>query len=345
MKIKEIVFEYINSKNGNISLRDLDDEILAKKPDSKWQYTHWNWYKYHITSEKGKFFTLFSDEIKKNLKSIQSYQQNPTTSRPVKTNNKSSSHYQNFKFLDRTEEVEKDMANILAKVSYHIHPSIVEMVVKDNYKFKLEFEKIAHRSLNLNDYFFDGSDCLFPGIRRSVNKEKIDTWKNKINDFDGSILNDNTFTRHLWTFLSCNKCYSSSTWKDSGLNSFELAHIFSHKTEELAFDNSCFHDLNANIKPYALFTSASNTVIIPKGLTKPTDKSKTIKLIFFKRYLDLYENIIQLPHLKNLKENFIPEWYNEIKWNEPFLPTDWEERINNLLDYRKKVLKNKYEKK
>lgn len=343
MKIKNIVFDYINSKNGNIILQDLANEVLKKKPDSKWNYTHWNWYRYHITSEKGKFFNLFSEEIRQHLKSIHSYQPHSTNQVRLKANQKSSNLTQNFKFLDRTEEVEKQLAHVLAKVSYHIHPLIIEKIVDDNYKFKFEFEKIAHSSLNPDDYFFEGSDCLFPGIRRSVNNEKIDNWKNKVNDSDGSILNDNTYTRHLWTFLSCNKCYSSSTWKDSGLSSFELAHIFSHKKNEIAFDISCFQNHNVNIKPYSLFTSASNTVIIPKGLTKPTDKSKTIKLVFFKRHLDLYGNIIQLPHLKNLKEDLIPDWYKEIEWVEPFLPEDWEERINNLLAYRKKVLKNKYQ--
>jgi hypothetical protein len=341
MTIKDIVFNYVKSLNGNIKLQDLNAEILAKKPKSKWNYDHWKWYRYHITSEKGKFYGLFSDEIKKNLKSPASTQISLVPSvEKLKSNNIN----HNFKFEDKSKEVEKGIAIILAKTSYHIHPHVVEKIVNANYVFKFEFEKIAHNSLNIENYFFGGSDCLFPGIRRSINKEKIEKRKNNVSDLDGSILNDNTFSRHLWTFLCCNKPYSSSSWKDSGLNSFELAHIFSHKIDESAFDVSCFHNVNNNIKPYFLFTSASNTVIIPKGLTKPTDKSQTIKIVFFKRHFDLYGTIAQLPYLKNFKEELVPDWYFEIIWNDLFLPLDWIKRINNLLAYREKALISKYTK-
>lgn len=341
MKIKDIVFNHINSLNGDINIQALTDEILTKNPNSKWDYTHWNWYRYHITSDKGKFFNLFSEEVRKNIKSLASSRISIMPS-VKKLKSKPSDFNHNFKFEDRTMEVEKEIAIILAKTSYHIHPDIVKKIVNENSKFKIEFEKIAHRNLNFRDYFFEGSDCVFPGTRRSINKEKGDKWKNNIYEIDGTILNDNTFPRHLWTFLCCNKMYSSPSWIESGLNSFELAHIFSHKIEERAFDISCFDNVNIDIKPYSLFTSASNTVIIPKGLTKPTDKSPIIKIVYFKRHLDLYGHIIQLPYLKCFKEELVPEWYDEIIWNEPFLPEDWEERINNLLNYRKGGLISKY---
>ncbi len=270
MSIKDIVFNHINSLNGNINLHDLTDKILIKSPNSKWDHTHWNWYRYQVTSDKGKFFHLFSDEIKENLKSLIS---NRISIMPSveKIKNKSIGINYNFKFEDKTEEVDKEIAIILAKTSYHIHSKIVEKIVNDNLKFKIEFEKITHRNLNFEHYFFEGSDCVFPGTRRNINKEKVDKWKNNIYEIDGSILNDNTFPRHLWTFLCCNKMYNSFSWKESGLNSFELAHIFSHKRDEISFDISCFKNANNEINPYSLFTSASNTVIIPKGLTKPTD--------------------------------------------------------------------------
>ena len=341
MNIKTFVFKHINSLNGIINFEELTEEILTRHPTSKWDYTHWSYYRSQITSEKGRYFNLFSNEIKNNLRLISSKQISiKASANKIKSNPSLINH--NFKFEDKTKEVERDIAIILAKTSYHIHPSIVEKIINENYKFKVEFEKITHRNLNLDSYFFDGSDCLFPGTRRNINKEKEGKWKNNVYDFDGSILNDNTFPRHLWTFLCCNKMYDSFSWKESGLNSFELAHIFSHKIDERSFDISCYRDVNIDIKPYSLFTSASNTVIIPRGLTKPTDKSEIIKIVFFKKHLDLYGHVIQLPSLRNFKKELVPIWYDEIIWNDPFLPSDWEERIHNLLIYRKKFLFGKY---
>ena len=93
-------------------------------------------------------------------------------------------------------------------------------------------------------------------------------------------------------------------------------------------------------KPYSLFTSASNVVLIPKGLAKPTDKMDLIKICFYKRHIDLYGN--NLIGLIDFEEKKVPEWYNEIEWLEPILPKDWEKRIDNLLEYRKQHLLEKY---
>ena len=341
MSVKDLVFSKINLHNGDVDVKELTDDIFSKFPNSQWDNTHWSYYRTQIISEKGRFSHLFSDEIKTNLKNMSS-KRFAISSSTKKIKSKTPIINHNFKFEDKTKHFEIDIAKILAKTSYHIHPKIVEIIIKDNIDFKEEFERIAHRNLKIADYFFEGSDCLFPGTRRNISKEKVGKWKNNIYDLDGSILNDNTFPRHLWTFLCCNKSYSSNSWKDSGLNAFELAHIFSHKTDERKFDASCFENFNLDINPYSLFTSASNIVIIPKGLTKPTDKSEIIKIVFFKRYFDLYKHITQLPALSDFKEHLVPEWYHDIVWNEPFLPIDWEFRIQNLLIYRKKSILNKY---
>ena len=342
MNIKNTVFNKINSQNGNVDIQELTDEILSKHPESKWDYKHWIFYKNQITSAKGRYTHLFDDEIKYNLKSSSKDTAITSSAKKFKSNSSPINH--NFKFEDRTKESEKELSIILARATHFVHPDIIKKIVRANCEFKLEFEKAIHKKLNLEDYFFEGSDCLFPGTRRVISKEKGDKWKNNIYDKDGCILNDNTFPRHLWTYLCCNKMYTSYSWKESELNCFELAHLFSHKIDEAKSDAFCFKDVNSQINPFALFTSASNTVLIPKGLTKPTDKSQTIKVVFFKRYLDLYGDIVRLPSLRNFKEESVPVWYNEIIWNDPIIPKDWEERINNLLIYRNKLLFGKYAK-
>ncbi|MCP4117401.1 MAG: hypothetical protein GY737_18810 [Desulfobacteraceae bacterium] len=143
-----------------------------------------------------------------------------------------------------------------------------------------------------------------------------------------------------------NKAYSggvSGMWSTSGLDKFELAHVFGHKQDERDLEQEVFHDFNEEIQPYGLFTSASNVVLIPKGFAKPTDHMRNIKVCFYKRHIDLYGS--NLIGLTNLNESCVPDWYNEIQWLEPQLVDGWEHKTVNLLKYREKYLKNKYDSK
>ena len=243
---------------------------------------------------------------------------------------------------DYTYRIEKELSMMLASVTHHLHPEIVSYIKHKNLEFKSEFNTYLHPKLNIEDFLFDGSDCIFPGIRRPVNKEKSrKKWKNNINEIDGTIFNDNTYPRHLWSYLTLNKPYSSSSWKDSGLNAFELAHIFGHKKDEKDLEKKTFNKFNIDKAPYSLFTSASNVVLIPKGLTKPTDKLESIKLCYYNRHIELYGE--DFYGMSNFKKKLVPEWYDEIVWVDPILPEKWELKIDNLLRFRSKHLKLKYQ--
>lgn len=248
-----------------------------------------------------------------------------------------------IKFLDLSNTVERELTIILGKICHHIHPEIVNYIAKINLAYKTEFESICHKSCNIDSFFYEHSDCVFPGFRRPINKEKEDKWKNNIFENDGTILNDNTFPRHIWAYLAENKAYSggaSGMWFSSGLAKFELAHIFAHKEDERGLEKEVFKLFTENIEPYGLFTSASNIVLIPKGFAKPTDHMKSIKICFYKRHLELYGN--NIIGLSDFDESLVPSWYSEINWLQPILPDDWQVRIDNLLEYRKKYLHQKY---
>jgi len=246
-----------------------------------------------------------------------------------------------YKYPDLSNEIEKDLAIILGKITHHIHPEIVKIITEENKKFKAIFSKICHGNSNVEAFFYPLSDCVFPGYRRPVNKEKQHRkiWKNHIYEPDGTILNDNTVPRHIWAYLTLGKGYTGGMWGESGLNKFELAHIFSHKQEGRQLESKAF-ELNIEQEPYALFTSASNVVLIPKGFAKPTDNMESIKMCFYKRHIDLYGN--NLIGLSNFKESILPAWYDEINWLEPELPTDWEVKTKTLLKYRERHLVGKY---
>jgi len=243
-------------------------------------------------------------------------------------------------FPDLTQNVEKSLSKILGSVSHHLHPDIVKYIIESNIGFKEKFQQYSHKELNIHEFFFEGSDCIFPGVRRPVNRETSGSkWKNNIYK-DGTILNDNTYPRHIWSFLVNGKPYSSSNWKITGLNSFELAHIFGHKTNETSLEKNSFLKFEENKNPYSLFTSSSNVVLIPKGLTKPTDKMESVKLCYYQRHIDLYgENFF---HMTGFKKELVPEWYKDIRWIDPILPTNWNQKIDLLINYREQHLKLKY---
>jgi len=157
-----------------------------------------------------------------------------------------------FLYQDLSDSVEKELALILGKITHHIHPDIVNYIAHQNISFKSRFEEFCPEKLDISPFFYSGSDCVFPGFRRPINREKSGQWKNNICEADGTILNDNTFPRHIWSFLSTNKAYSggvSGVWPTSGLDRFELAHVFGHKQDERNFEQKVFHDFGGDIQP------------------------------------------------------------------------------------------------
>lgn len=245
-------------------------------------------------------------------------------------------------FIDLSEKYQRDLTVILAKITYHIHPDIVSLIEYENKNFRVHFDAIKHPNCNSEDFLYERSDCVFPGFRRPINSEKRAGWKNNICD-DGTILNDNTFPRHIWAFLAENRAYSggvAGVWSRSGLDKFELAHIFAHKAEERSFERRIFGSVSHTPEPHGLFTSASNVVLIPKGFAKPTDHMLSVKACFYKRHLQLYGN--NLIGLDSFDESLLPDWYGDIVWANPVLPDDWEVKVRSLLSYRREYLERKY---
>ncbi|MDR2910262.1 MAG: hypothetical protein LBV47_02695 [Bacteroidales bacterium] len=230
----------------------------------------------------------------------------------------------------------KDLAIILAELAYHISPEIVKYISERNKRDFDFFKKIFSDKINIENYLFEGSDCVFPGIRRYVSGEGK---KQKYNADYRAIIDDNTFPRHIWCFLINGKCYSGPNWKETSLNEFEMAHIFTHKETELDFvEKGFFKEIDKNVNPYGEFTSAANVVLLPKGTVRPTDNSTILKSVFYKRYIELYGETT-LNGRKGFIDNKIPEWYSELKWNEPFSPKNWRANIDALLEYRKGRIK------
>jgi 5-methylcytosine-specific restriction endonuclease McrA len=66
--IKELVFDIIRQTKGMVGYDTVTKEVKKRFPKSRWQKTHWSWYKYQ--TRQGKFQGLFSKQVKDNLAKV-----------------------------------------------------------------------------------------------------------------------------------------------------------------------------------------------------------------------------------------------------------------------------------
>ena len=65
--IKHVVFAYVHKNLGVINYNELTKKVLTHFPNSKWKYSHWSYYRYHLL--KGRFSDEISEEERENLES------------------------------------------------------------------------------------------------------------------------------------------------------------------------------------------------------------------------------------------------------------------------------------
>jgi len=233
---------------------------------------------------------------------------------------------------NRVKKFEEDICSILAQLSYHIHPKIIELIKARNIEEFEYFRDLFLNRIEVSHYLFAGSACVFPGVRRYVSGQgKMSSYNHSYR----AIIDDNTFPRHLWTFLANGKTYNGPNWRKTRLNEFELAHIFTHKESEIESEKAFFSSIQPDLYPYSNFTCACNVVLLPKGTVRPTDNSRAIKAAFYMRYIELYGEE-PLIGRSGFKKSLVPDWYGELEWNQSYLPSDWRENTERLLAYRKK---------
>lgn len=235
-------------------------------------------------------------------------------------------------YRNRISDFEEAIGHTLAQLAHHMHPAIVAKIQTRNQEERPYFESLFGERIPTSRYLFSGSACVFPGVKRYVSGQGIrSTFNSKLN----AIIDDNVFPRHLWCFVAGNKAYSGFAWKHLELSSFELAHIFSHKKSELSTESEFFENFSSEMLPFGDFSCACNIVLLPKGAVRPTDNSRALKAVFYKRYIDLYGET-PLQGRSGFRHELVPSWYERLQWYEPLLPADWESRIDELLAYRTK---------
>lgn len=335
--ITSIVFRHVHETRGIVDYDALTADVMKFKPESKWDVSHWNYFKSNLI--RGRYEDEINDEERDNLRSLSRKTIRSGRTRAGVSTASQRSNLITGLYPNKSQTVERDTAMILAKVAHHMHPRIIKKIAEANAGYREIFASYAPPQINVDDFLYDCSACVFPGVRRHLGR-KGHTARNQYVSGNDAIIDDNVYPRHIWSFLSNGTGYNSHVWKTTNLNTFELCHIFAHKPDERRVEQKAFLFIDPQCKPYGLFTCAANVVLVPAGLVKPTDGLESVQIAFFKRHIDLY-GTIGLPGIRELNESLVPEWYGELDrlWNQPILPPRWEEYVEKLLAYRDRRLR------
>ena len=241
-------------------------------------------------------------------------------------------------FDNKLSQHVSEISRMLADMAHFIHPDIVKRIQSKNDEEREKFEELLAGKVDARHYLSPGSACVFPGFRRPPANIPVRGNRLRYNDKLRGIVDDNWSPRHIWCYIALGargKPNSGPNWKECTDGALELAHLFPHKddTESLLIVRDMFSKVGDDLKPFGNFSSAGNTVLLPKGSVRPTDQSPEIKKVFFRRYIELYGEET-LCDMRGFKYSAVPQWYNEMQWNEPVLPVNWRERIDNLVQYR-----------
>ena len=69
---------------------------------------------------------------------------------------------------NRVGEFEFEICSILAQLSYHIHPKIIDRIQARNHQELEYFADLFADRIDVSQYLFEASACVFPGVRRYV---------------------------------------------------------------------------------------------------------------------------------------------------------------------------------
>lgn len=209
-----------------------------------------------------------------------------------------------------------DFLKQTARFFKFVSPEIVAQVVEDNKKNYNELtDLLESNGITPSLYMWDGSPCLFPGIRRFVGKGEVaHTVVPEANrsEKQAFYFDDNRFPRHFWSYLLRGKKY-----ENTGPTGYSLAHILPHKDYQLK-NVALELKLPLQCKPFmlsGLFSSAANTCYTSTATMKPTDHNLIVKQIIQKKIISLYHNKCEILPPEILFHDFkSPVDINTIEW-------------------------------
>jgi hypothetical protein len=342
MSAKEIVFRHITETKGKVNLQDLTKEILKYDPSSKWDNSHWSFYRTQITSKVGRYTDLFNDEIKRNLRQFKGKVDRGSFPTSRHTIHKEKSNVRSDKWLQwevPNENEELMLARVLLPYIKILHPHIIASVVEDNNKnLTVWSEQLQNLGVNPTIYLWHNSPVAFPGIRRHVGTGETSSFRSnpKLSIGENALyLDDNSYPKEVWSFALRNLQFGKKNPPE-----YSLAHILDHKdhnsrntTELTGFQLSEDKHLYAG-----LYTSCVNSFYVPTNFLKPTDHNSKIRQLLI-QIVDKYYGAVcnPLPFGNSFNLNSIEGQWRLENFPEPVIVGNLS-YINNFLAYRNRVI-------
>ncbi len=211
------------------------------------------------------------------------------------------------------------MVRVVTPYVRFLHPDIVGAIVENNEKNRFAWrKKLISRGIDPDYYLWEKSSCTFPGIRRYTGSKEIAYYRKQITQdnfqvSDALCLDDNSFPKHLWSFL-----FRGKVFQNFGPEGYSLAHLADHKDYKNRRDEEFEIIGEAPEKLYGLYSSASNTAYMPSNLLKLTDFNSETRLLLLNKAQDLYGKICNiLPPSLRVKQP-APEWnLGDFEWADP----------------------------
>ena len=217
----------------------------------------------------------------------------------------------------------EDILTLIRMVTPYVrflHPSVVAQIVEDNERNRVLWrEKLISREINPEYYLWDKSSCAFPGIRRYTGSKEIAHFRKQLGQTELEIpdalrLDDNSFPKHIWSFL-----FRGKVFQNFGPNGYSLAHLADHKEYKNRRDEEFESFGITPEKLYGLYSCASNTVFTPTNLLRLTDFNTEARLLLLHKAQSLYGSFCNLlPPAFKLKSQLSVDWYQDnFDWADP----------------------------
>jgi hypothetical protein len=341
MTTKDLVFEYIRSTQGHVNLQELTDKVLKNDPFSKWDNSHWGYYRTNITSANGRFADQFSPEIKSKLRLQTERVHRSPEDIPSRSNyGITRSHTSDWPIWNiPTDEEEQVLARVLLPYVKILQPSIVELISEDNNKQLGEWrDKFEALGINAGIYLWENSPVTFPGVRRHVGSQETTLFRSGPKQSKGEnalFLDDNTYPKQIWSFALRNKPHGMKNPEN-----YSLAHIVDHKDHNTrnVSEVKGYEKVEEKNLFAGLYTSCANIIYIPTSFVKPTDHNSKIRRLLIQIVYKYYGNLCNiLPY--NLKFNLdaITEQWKLENFPEPSVVGNLE-NTKHFLEYRNRVI-------
>ncbi|HEX8699844.1 MAG TPA: hypothetical protein VF815_13455 [Myxococcaceae bacterium] len=222
----------------------------------------------------------------------------PTVRPPPKPSRKARSRTADWPVWPQPSEAEiLQLARVAIPLVRYLHPDIVRAVVEDTAQHLEDWSRaLSARGIDPEIYLWNGSPCVFPGVRRYAGSHEVAAFRGHTSleaevPTDALCLDDNEYPKQLWSFV-----FRGARFAKHGPEGYALAHLADHKQHgNRASDEFECTSPSTHTRPlFGLYTSAANTVYVPRNLIRPTDFAGPLRNLLIRRSQSLYGSFCRL---------------------------------------------------